>query len=89
MFQMQTERDAMLTSWHVPLPNLLIRLVPKGPECIFHYGLFSLKAAGGLSANCPELKGIHLFKNFHKLGKLSVSNMYKLHVQVRAKQHAY
>lgn len=58
MFQMQIERDATLTHWRVPLPNLLIRLFPKGPECLFYYELFLLEAApstGGFSANCPEL----------------------------------
>lgn len=60
VFQMQIEIDAMFTCWHVPLLNLLIRLLPKGPECLFQYGLFLLEAApstGGFSANCPELNG--------------------------------
>lgn len=73
MFQMQIERVATLTRWHVPLLNLLIRLFFKGPECLFHYGLFLSEAAtstGSFSAKSPELKQYFFFFKLHKLGVL-------------------
>lgn len=63
MFQMQIERDTTITRWHVPLLNLLIRLVPKGPECSFHYGLFLSEAAprpGGVVCQLPRAKWMYL-----------------------------
>lgn len=34
----------MFTYWHVPLLNLLIRLFPKGPECLYYYEVFPFKS---------------------------------------------
>lgn len=73
MFQLQIERVATLTRWHVHLLNLLIRLFFKRPECLFHYWLFLSEVATNtcsFSAKSPKL--IQYFFFFLKLHKLRV-----------------
>lgn len=64
MFQVQTE-NCTLAYLHVPLlkPVDQALLFLRGPECLFHFGLFSSKVAthtDSLSAKCLE-QNLHIY----------------------------